>query len=712
MSGSSQPQPNVGRRDDGFLDPYGLVPDASDDEVIELASDPEVLLDLCRRPRGGWAFLAVTEAGLWRAIETNRPGDACRVGLARTRVWETIPGGSDFRCGSTSRMGLWGLVDLSVQVGAPGVDGLEEVIRLAPREVLEVLAEVTLGNDPQPVIEPLPYPVRFSLVYGAQNFRQDLGTRRDEVSGWFAAAFEAEAEAEQQPDRPSHPGHPDPLPVAVAEVQAGQLLALTGSSINPHFKKAVELCGQVLAGGHSDRAVELLEQVVLTEHVIDGWSARAAIHAMAVSDPDRALELTALTGGGSHRAPWRWIPDLLVRRDRIGSLAQRLEDAARIFQQLVPLTKDTEWVLRTLDMAVPTLGPLEWDLETLWYFDRRDWLVRLAAANVESDPSVAAVLLHRVLDEPELDRAWRLRDVVDPLVRLMAVDPALGTSVRDRLLERLELIAEDDDEDVEDDDGDEDSWIAYFRLAEASDPSVATRLAALLERLRPTFGPGSPNPWDHPARSRADAQHRLAEAQRRVADVERRLAEIDPDANPLDVTRDSWGISGDAWYVAPFFPDEAVDLVRAYLSLADRWDPERRYGYGDYEWDDWYEVIGGAARRLSQVIDEHRHTLLQLSIDADRDCPQYEGTTGLGLAAGALETLDPVEARRALGHIFERPQFLGYLTWGAEQTVLDIFDGECLIPIAEDVTRRVEQVAALLQRHHDVAAGRERPAQV
>lgn len=53
MSGSSQPHPNVGRRGDGFLDPYGLVLDASDDEVIELAPDPEVLFDLCRRPRGG-----------------------------------------------------------------------------------------------------------------------------------------------------------------------------------------------------------------------------------------------------------------------------------------------------------------------------------------------------------------------------------------------------------------------------------------------------------------------------------------------------------------------------------------------------------------------------------------------------------------------------------------------------------------------------------
>lgn len=507
------------------------------------------------------------------------------------------------------------------------------------------------------------------------------------------------------------------LAVAEAEVQAGQLLALTRRSYlgNPHFEDAVELCGQVLAGGHSDRAVGLLEQVLVTDHLLDhGFGGQSVIRAMAVADPGRALALTALLVRGSsrRRRAWEWIPDLLGRRDRIGGLAQRLEDAARIFQQLVPLTEDAEWVLRTLDMAVPTLGPLEWNLETLGYFDRRDWLVRLATANVESDPSVAAVLLHRVLEEPELDDAWDLRDVVDPLVRLMAVDPALGTSVRDRLLEQLELLVEDDDEDVEDDDGDEDSWIAYLRLAEASDPSVATRLAPLLERLRPTFGPEPPNPWDNTARSRADAEHRLAEAQRRVADVERRLAEIDPDANPLDVTRDSWGISHDAWYVAPFFPDEAVDLVRAYLSLADRWDPEWRYGYGGFEWDDWYEVIGGAAWGLSQVIDEHRHTLLQLSIDANREYPQYEGTTGIGLAAGALETLDPVEARRALGHIFERPEFLEYLTWGAEQTVLDIFDGECLIPIAEDVTRRVEQVAALLQRHHDVAAGRERPAQV
>lgn len=480
------------------------------------------------------------------------------------------------------------------------------------------------------------------------------------------------------------------LAVAEAEVQAGQLLALTRRSYlgNPHFEDAVELCGQVLAGGHSDRAVGLLEQVLVTDHLLDhGFGGQSVIRAMAVADPGRALALTALLVRGSsrRRRAWEWIPDLLGRRDRIGSLAQRLEDAARIFQQLVPLTEDAEWVLRTLDMAVPTLGPLEWNLETLGYFDRRDWLVRLAAANVESDPSVAAVLLHRVLDEPELDRAWRLRDVVDPLVRLMAVDPALGTSVRDRLLEQLELIVGDDlDEN-------EDSWIAYLRLAEASDPSVATRLAPLLERLRPTFGPEPPNPLVHPARSRADAEHRLA-------DVE--------GAGPPD-----------AEYIAAFFPDEAVELVRAELSLADRWDRERRYDClgpqpGQYEWDDWYESIGVAAWRLSQVIDEHRHTLLQLSIDANREYPQYEGTTGIGLAAGALETLDPVEARRALGHIFERPEFLEYLTWGAEQTVLDIFDGECLIPIAEDVTRRVEQVAALLQRHHDVAAGRERPAQV
>lgn len=107
--------------------------------------------------------------------------------MARTRVCEATLGGNHGIV-TLARMGLWGLVDLTVQTGGSGrvaelVADLQGVIRVAPRGVPEMLAEVTLDRESQPIMEPLPWLVRFDLVNGAREFRGELANRRDEVAG-------------------------------------------------------------------------------------------------------------------------------------------------------------------------------------------------------------------------------------------------------------------------------------------------------------------------------------------------------------------------------------------------------------------------------------------------------------------------------------------------------------------------------------------------